>query len=96
MSERQKAVRKDSSYCGTVITHTRKGNKAKGEAVSQDRITARRLANESHENVRKLQYQGKTLTNSDFMHEEEAETRLNSGTACYYSVQNLSPSLFAI
>jgi len=34
---------------------------------------------------------GTTLTNRDDIH-DEIKSRLNSGNACYYSVQNLLPS----
>jgi hypothetical protein len=47
-----------------------------------------RTANESFENVAKLKQFGETtLTNHD-----EIKSRLNSGNACYHSVQNLLSS----
>jgi hypothetical protein len=48
-------------------------------------------ANRSFENVSQFKYLGTTVTNQTLV-QEEIKTRLNSGNACYHSVQNLLSS----
>jgi hypothetical protein len=43
------------------------------------------------ENVAQFRYLGKTVTNQNLI-QEDIETRLNSGNACYHSIQNLLSS----
>jgi hypothetical protein len=50
-----------------------------------------KIANRSFENVSQFKYLGTTATNQNLI-QEEIKRRLNSGNACYHSVQNLLSS----
>jgi ribosomal protein S2 len=50
-----------------------------------------KIANRYFENVAKFRYLGTTITNQNLI-QEEIKRRLNSGNACYHSVQNLFSS----
>jgi RNA:NAD 2'-phosphotransferase (TPT1/KptA family) len=46
-----------------------------------------KIGNRSFENVSQFRYLGTTITNQNLI-QEEIKRRLNSGNACYHSVQN--------
>jgi hypothetical protein len=50
-----------------------------------------KIAHRSFENVSQIKYLGMTITNQN-LNQEEIKRRLNSGNACYHSVQNLLSS----
>jgi hypothetical protein len=50
-----------------------------------------KMAKRCFENVAQFRYLGTTITNENLI-EEEIKRRLNSGNACYHSVQNLLSS----
>jgi hypothetical protein len=50
-----------------------------------------KIGNRSFENVSQFKYSGTTVTNRNLI-QEEIKRRLNSGGACYHSVQNLLSS----
>jgi hypothetical protein len=47
-----------------------------------------KIANRSFENMSQFKYLGMTVTNQNLI-QEEIKRRLNSGNACYHSVQSL-------
>jgi hypothetical protein len=50
-----------------------------------------KIANRCFENMAKFRYLGTTVTDQNLI-QEEIKSRLNSGNACYHSVQKLVPS----
>jgi hypothetical protein len=50
-----------------------------------------KIANRCFENMAQFKYLGMTVTNQNLI-QEEIKRRLNSGNACYHSIQNLLPS----
>ena len=74
-------------------------DKPKYLAIFRDQNAGRthniKTANSSFGRVEAFKYLGKTLTNQNFI-QEEIKSRLISGNACYYSVQNFFVFQFAI
>jgi hypothetical protein len=69
--------------------------KTKYMLVSRDQNTGQnreiKIGNRSFENVSQFKYLGTTVTNQNLI-QEEIKKRLNSGNACYHSVQSLFSS----
>ena len=67
-------------------------DKTKYMIMSRDQNAGRshsmKVGNSSFERVDEFKYLGSTLTNQNSI-QEEIKSRLKSGNACYYSVQNL-------
>jgi len=61
------------------------------EIRMQDKVTVYRVDNSSFEKVEKFKTLGTNFTNQKYI-QVEIKSRLKSGNACYYSVQNLLSS----
>jgi hypothetical protein len=59
---------------------------SEGRTVAEHKIAIR-----TFEDVAKFKYLGTTLTDKNYIH-EEIKSRLNSGNACYHSVQSILSS----
>ena len=75
--------------------HVHIADKTKYMVMSRDqnagRIHSVRMDNSTFERVEEFKYLGTTITNQNAI-QEEIKSRLRSGNACYYSVQNLLSS----
>jgi hypothetical protein len=90
-----------NKYTGTVIDASKEVGpevnveKTKYRLVSRDQNAGQnrdvKIGNRSFENVSQFKYLGTTATNQSLI-QEEIKKRLNSGDACYHSVQNLLSS----
>jgi len=64
--------------------------------MSRDKVAGQSISiktdNCSYERVEEFKYLGTTLTNQNSI-KEEMKSRLQSGNACYHSVQNLLSSI---
>ena len=71
-------------------------DKTKYMVMPRDRNAGRgyivKIDNSSIERVEEFKYLGTTLTDQNCI-QEEIKCRLNSGNACYYSVQNILSSM---
>jgi hypothetical protein len=69
--------------------------KTKYMLVSQDQNADQnrdiKIGNRSFENVSQFKYLGTTVTNQNLI-QEEIKRKMNSGNACYHSVQHLQSS----
>jgi hypothetical protein len=52
-----------------------------------------KIGNRWFENVVQFRYMGTTITNENMI-QEEIKSRLNSGNACYHSVQNIKIKIY--
>jgi len=73
---------------GFTINECKKRYMAMSRDQNAGRIHSVRIDNSTFERVEEFKYLGKTLTNQNSI-VEEIKSRLRSGNACYYSVQNL-------
>jgi hypothetical protein len=71
------------------VEKTKYGLLSRHQNVGQNRDI--KIANRSFENVSRFRYLGISVTNQNLI-EEEIKRILNSGNACYHSVQNLLSS----
>jgi hypothetical protein len=58
---------------------------------SRRQNAGQKIGNRAFENVAQFNYLGTRVTNQNLIH-EEMKRRLNSGDACYHSVQNILSS----
>ena len=83
--------------CSTVVSIKNIGLEVNVDEIKYTFVSRDQNAGRSHtimgdnisfERVERFLYLGKTLTKQNSI-EEEIKSRLNSGNACYYSVQNI-------